>query len=236
MPKRKSAWGPLLFGACLAGTGALAYAKAGRPRMLRWGATDREVGSRLPGDELVPDCLAQATRALTILAPCEQVWPWLMQLGQDRGGFYSHATLENLVGCEMPTVNRIIAEWPDRQPGDVIWMAPPHRFDGEAYMRAAIVETNRALVLHRPGSLWSFILEPAGDDACRLIVRTRTGEGALGGGPILQKLFWEPAHFVMERRMMLRIRELAERRYWAQRSRYIPKHDEGVILADHAPF
>ena len=64
------------------------------------------------------------------------------------------------------------------------------------------------------GGLWSFILEPAGADSCRLIVRTRTGPQPIGGGPILQKLFWEPAHFIMERQMMLRIRQLAERRYW----------------------
>lgn len=182
--------------------------------MLRWGATARELSDALPGDDLLPDPVAEATRALTILAPPEHVWPWLMQIGQDRGGFYSYSTLENLMGCEMPTVNQIIAEWPDRQPGDIVWMAPAYRYGGEAYMVAALVETDRALALHRPGSLWSFILEPAGADSCRLIVRTRGGPNAIGGGPVLQKLFWEPAHFIMERKMMLRIRELAERRYW----------------------
>jgi hypothetical protein len=217
MSNQKTAWGPFLFGACLAGAAALAYAKIGRPRMLRWGATAREADANLPGDGLLGEFDSQATRAVTVLAPCEQVWPWLMQIGQDRGGFYSYTPLENLAGCEMPVVNRIIAEWPDRQPGDIVWMAPARLYGGEAYMRVALVETNRAFVLHREGSLWSFILEPEGDDSCRLIVRTRTAEGAIGGGPVLQKLFWEPAHFVMERRMMLRIRELAERRYWADR-------------------
>ncbi|MCB1020670.1 MAG: hypothetical protein H6509_03805 [Bryobacterales bacterium] len=216
-PQRKSGWSAGLLGACLAAAGVLVYAKAGRPRMLRWGATEREAREELPGDELLPEFDVEATRAVTVLAPCEFVWPWLMQIGQDRGGFYSYTALENLVGCEMPTVNQIIAEWPARSEGEIVWMAPAYRYAGEAYMVAARVETDRAFVLHRPGSLWSFVLEPVGDDACRLIVRTRTGEGALGGGHVLQRLFWEPAHFVMERRMMLRVRQLAERRYWAAR-------------------
>ena len=218
MPTKESGWTRLLLGACLGGAAALAYAKLGRPAMLRWGATRRELERNLPGDDLLPDPVAEATRALTILAPAEHVWPWLMQIGQDRGGFYSYASLENLVGCEMPTVNQIVAEWPERRQGDVVWLAPAHRFGGEAYMIVALVELNRALVLHRPGSLWSFLLEPAGDDSCRLIVRTRTGPEAIGGGPILQKLFWEPAHFLMERQMMLRLRQLAERRFWADRN------------------
>ena len=217
MLKRKSGWTRLLFGACLGGAAALVYAKAGRPAMLRWGATERERQEVLPGDELMPNFDAQSTRALTILAPDEHVWPWLMQIGQDRGGFYSYTALENLAGCEMPAVNHVISEWPARRPGDVVWMAPPYRYGGQAYMNVALVEPNRALVFHREGSLWSFVLQPASDDTCRLIVRTRSGPGALGGGPILQTLFWEPAHFVMEREMMLRIRQLAERRYWALR-------------------
>ena len=186
--------------------------------MLRWGATDSELDRDLPGDDILPNPVAQSTRALTVLAPAEHVWPWLMQIGQDRGGFYSYTTLENLVGCEMPAVNQVIAEWLSRQQGDVVWMAPAHRFGGEAYMVTALVEENRALVLQRAGSLWSFVLEPVGDDVCRLIVRTRTGPDALGGGPVLQKIFWEPAHFIMERQMMLRIRQLAERRWWGLRT------------------
>jgi hypothetical protein len=182
--------------------------------MLRWGATDRELDEPLPGDDLLPHPVAQCTRALTILAPAEAVWPWLMQIGQDRGGFYSYTALENMIGCEMPAVNQIIGEWPDRQAGDIVWMAPAYRYGGEAYMVAERIEPNRAFILHRPGSLWSFILDPLDADSCRLIVRTRTGDNPLGGGPILQKLFWEPAHFLMERRMMLRIRQLAERRHW----------------------
>ncbi len=214
----RSSWTRLLLGACFGGAAALLYAKAGRPAMLRWGATEREGARELPGDDLFPAFDSQATRAVTILAPAEQVWPWLMQIGQDRGGFYSYAALENLVGCEMPVINQIIAEWPDREPGDTVWLAAPHRYGGQACMTVALAEPNRALVFEHQGGLWSFVLQPAGEDSCRLIVRTRTGADAPGGGPVVQKIFWEPAHFIMERQMMLRIRQLAERRWWSLRN------------------
>ncbi len=74
-----------------------------RPWYLHWGATDEETRRALPGDEIIGHANRQETRAITIDAPVERVWPWLAQLGQDRGGFYSYDLLENLVGCAMPT-------------------------------------------------------------------------------------------------------------------------------------
>lgn len=74
-----------------------------RPWYLQWGATDDEARRPLPGDEIVRNAAGQETRAITIEASADRVWPWLAQIGQDRGGFYSYDLLENLVGCEMPT-------------------------------------------------------------------------------------------------------------------------------------
>src|SRR5208337_411058 len=78
---------------------------------LHWGTTPAEARATLPGDELFPVYSGEATHAITIQAPPQQVWPWLMQIGQDRSGFYSYTFLENLAGCEMPRVERLVPEW-----------------------------------------------------------------------------------------------------------------------------
>lgn len=193
-----------------------AYALIARPWSLRWGATDAEVTRRLPGDDLAPDSTVGSTRAVTIAAPVEDVWPWLVQLGYGRGGFYSYDWLENaFVGLLLrgtPGYRSAKAILPEHQrlsPGDLIPAGPPDMLDGRlvdvARWRVLAVEPNRALVLEGWGA---FVLEPLGDRATRLIVRSR-GPGAWGR--LAHYLFWEPAHFVMERRMLLGIKERAER-------------------------
>lgn len=95
-----------------------------RPRLLRWGATGQECGEALPGDELIEHADLTATRAITIHAPADDVWPWSAQLGQGRGGFYSYDFLENLVGCDIHSADRIVPEWQDVAVGDAIRLAP----------------------------------------------------------------------------------------------------------------
>jgi hypothetical protein len=95
---------------------------------LRWGATGEEVAARLPGDKISPDAAAQVTHAITINAPPQCVWPWILQIGQDRGGFYSYTSLENMAGCEMHNVRRIVPEWQNRAAGDIVWFATPRHF------------------------------------------------------------------------------------------------------------
>ena len=104
----------VIAGAALAAAGAgtlAAYALAVRPWHVRWGATDEEVNERLPGDELVRHPNVEATHAVTIKAPAEEVWPWLVQIGQDKGGFYSYSWLENLAGCRLRNADRIVPEF-----------------------------------------------------------------------------------------------------------------------------
>ena len=97
------------------GANFLAYT---RPWFLQWGATPAELTRVLPGDEIVPNAVSQYTRAVTVQAPVEQVWPWLAQLGQDRGGFYSFDLLENIVGCQMPVDDVLRASKQTWQEGD----------------------------------------------------------------------------------------------------------------------
>jgi hypothetical protein len=105
------------------------YALVLRPWHQRWGATDAEVRAALPGDDLIA-AKSQITHAITINAPPEKVWPWLMQIGQDRSGFYSYTRLENMIGCAMPKVERLV---PDRKPrtvGETVWFGTPKHFKG----------------------------------------------------------------------------------------------------------
>src|SRR5690349_13258123 len=98
-----------------------------RPWFSTWGATAQEAQATLPGDELVPNARGQTTRAIAIDAPAERVYAWLAQTGQDRGGFYSYDVLEDLVGCEMPRVERLNPALQHWKLGDKLWMYPEHK-------------------------------------------------------------------------------------------------------------
>lgn len=184
-----------------------AYAFVLRPWHLRWGATDEEVEKRLPGDEVASGRALDTTRAITIHAPIAQVWPWLVQIGQGRGGFYSYTWLENLVGCRMENADRVHPELQSLAPGEPIYLhpkAPP--------LLVTHLEPGRALVL---GTSWAFVLQPIDERTTRLLVRGRGRFENPDLGAVLNFLYWrlvfEPAHFVMERKMMLGIKARAER-------------------------
>lgn len=192
----------------LVATAAGAYALAFRPWHLRWGATDAEVARRWPGDELVPDPWTRAVRAVTVKAPAARVWPWIMQVGRERGGFYSYTWLENLIGADIRNVYQLIPGLPDRRVGETVWMGPQDRFGGQARMMVAQVQFQRSMVLVTPDAehVWSFVLEAASDHSTRLLMLS------LAARPrIAERVFWELAHFVMERKMMLTIKRLGER-------------------------
>jgi hypothetical protein len=110
-----------------------------RARYLRWGATDDELKVVLPGDELVPVADLTATRAVTVRAATVGVWPWIAQLGQGRGGFYSYDFLENLVGCDIHSAERVVPEWQSVEVGDAVHLHP------EVGLIVAVVE---------PGEPW----------------------------------------------------------------------------------
>lgn len=189
-----------------------------RPWYLTWGASEDEVDARLPGDELV-QAAHTSTRAITIHLPPARVWPWLLQLGQDRGGFYSYALLENLVGTKMENVEVLRPELQRWKVGDKLWMYPPDRLGGAGHAVLAAIDEEHALVFRtrRLGSprldgTWAFVLTPIDDQDTRLIVRGRASD-AHGLAPrVFELLIFEPIHFMMERKMLTGIRANAEGR------------------------
>ncbi|HEX9639740.1 MAG TPA: hypothetical protein VGB13_00340 [Candidatus Krumholzibacteria bacterium] len=196
----------------------VAYRIAFEPWMARWGATEIEATRTFPGDELWPNPTRVETRALTIGAPVSRVWAWLNQIGQDRGGFYSYSVLENLFGAHIRNADRILPNVPPLQAGARLWYTPREAFGGTGYSEIVRVDPARMIVLvghsgknPAPNGTWSFFLEPIGQAETRLVTR---GLGGNSRQPVLQRLFerfiMAPTHFVMERRMLLGVKERAE--------------------------
>jgi hypothetical protein len=187
----------------IVGLGAL-YFRLLRGPVLNWGATDAEAGARLPGDELLEQPDVVATRAITIEAPASAVWPWIAQMGPGpRGGAYTYDWIENLLGLDMHSVDRILPEFQHPRVGDTIGY-------GSNRMRLERAEPERVLAWRSEDGnwVWTFVLEH-GDGSTRLISRNRfrvpTLVARLGMLPV------EPASLVMERKMLRGIRERAER-------------------------
>jgi hypothetical protein len=184
-----------------------------RPWMANWGATPAEQQRPLPGDELRPAGARPpaggraSTLALTIDAPPEAIWPWLVQVGQDRGGFYSYTWLENLLGADIHNADTLHGEWQQLAVGDAWRLAPPAYLGGigkAAAVPVVISEPPRTLVLEMFGA---HVIEPIDAHSSRLIVR-----GQAGAADLLSAMIVDPLVFTMERRMLLGLKARAEGR------------------------
>lgn len=219
--------GPLMaFGArrTLPAAGLVLYFAAIRPWLLGWGATRQERRQPLPGDDLVP-ARYQTTRGITIYAPSDEVWPWLVQMGYGRGGWYSYDWLERRAGAgdfaEGRSASRVIAELQPLATGDTVALSPA------GGLTVAVLDPPIALVLrYRMGLLtaapareddraimdwtWAFVLTPVDEGSCRLVVRVCADYHPRWLLP-LQPLLLEPAHFIMERKMLKTIEQRARR-------------------------
>ena len=180
-----------------------------RPWYSRWGATDLEVEMPLPGDDIVPEPELTSTRAITILAPKAVVWPWMVQMGQGKGGLYSYERLENLVGCEMHNADRIIPEYQRLEVGDKVRLVPEGR---DLYFNVAAIEPGTAIILagEDPPTTWAFIIESNEDNSTRLLVRWRQGYKPTLGNIIMWRFVTDPITFVMERKLLQGIKLRAE--------------------------
>jgi hypothetical protein len=189
----------------------------------RWGTNKGEGAATMPGDEFVPSPKLSCTRSITIDAPPGDLWRWLCQIGQGRGGLYSYEVLENLIGCQMHNADAIIEDLQHLDVGDLVRLGP----NGYPAFRVVRVDPPRSLVLlsaegdahgvaptpvlddGRPVTTWAWSLTPRGRARTRLVARQRMTF------PGKQSALWhliEPLGFVMERRMLLGLKQRAETR------------------------
>ncbi len=191
---------------------AAAYRFGLRSRQLAWGATASEPGKPLPGDDLLPRADLSATRAITIAAPASGVWPWIAQIGQGRGGFYTYDWLENLVGCDIRSASRIVPEWQHPEAGD------PFRLHPDIALTVATVEPGRVLVARGAVDTgggpppydftWCFAVEEQPDGRTRLIVRERYLYVRPGAAALVEPV--SIVSFLMTRKMLEGIKIRAE--------------------------
>jgi hypothetical protein len=197
------------FTRIVAGAGALFacaafYRRFLRPPILTWGATTQEAAARLRGDELLEDADGVSTRAITIDAPRSAVWPWIAQMGPvPRGGAYTYDWIENLLGLDMHSADRVLPEYQHPQVGDGFGY-------GANTMSFKIVEPEHVLATQSADGnwVWTLVLEEH-DGGTRLISRNRFRlprlKDKIGMIPM------EPGSLLMERKMLLGIKQRAER-------------------------
>jgi hypothetical protein len=208
----RARWPARLLGGVAVATAAAAAAAAAYPVFFRrwcltWGATPQEAQAELPGDELMPEPDVLATRAMTIHAPPSAIWPWLVQMGSGRGGAYTYDWIENLFGLGMHSATQILPQFQGLKQGDELALP-----NGPT-MRIEVLEPERAMVVRSEDGtwVWIFALRPA-VDGTRLISRNRIATpGAPAAARLGNLLVMEPGSLVMERKMLLGIKERSER-------------------------
>jgi hypothetical protein len=197
-----------------------AYRVLLRPWHERWGATDEEADGALPGDDLVAPPATQVTRAITIEASPEEVWPWIVQLGADRGGFYTYDWLENLFGLGIHSADRVVPEWQQREVGDLVcadargsggWYVMDVRPNDALVLKVANLDASRPVrrdELLRWEFLWTFAVREGESGSTRLLVRERVAFDSK-----LTQLAMAPVgivSFVMTQRMLRGIKQRVE--------------------------
>jgi hypothetical protein len=201
------------------GVGVL-VAGIARARLRNWGATRAEIEAAHAGDDLVAGPVTTSTYAVTVEAPADIVWRWLVQIGQDRGGMYSYEWLENLFGLDIRNTNQIRQDWQHLAGGDQVRVVPRGKLgmpEGYAF-RVSLVDPPRALVLrqqppeHPWDSSWAFLIVPVSAERSRLLSRSRTAKtrGAAGVAARIGAELMGPIVLLMTRKMLLGIKERAE--------------------------
>lgn len=186
---------------------AAAYFRLARPRVINWGATTEEAQRPMPGDEILPDAALQTTRVVTIDAPPERIWPWLVQMGpRPRAGAYTYDWIERLLGIDIANTDRILPEYQHLDVGE--FLALNQKGNG---ITVRGVQPERFLVLQwiPAKSTWTFALYPQDGDRTRLVSRNRlSGSGLLFWFGMIA--FMELGSLIMERKMLLGIKRRAE--------------------------
>lgn len=186
-----------------------------RRRHRTWGATPAEIAAAMPGDDLLPHPQYRSTRALTIAAPPEEVWPWLIQVGCDRAGWYANDLLDNF---GHPSARRILPEFQHIEEGQWLTMVPE-----PSQKRSFIVDSFAEpdwLLWKTPIRSWAWRLVPLANDHTRLITRMNTLYNWRRPGVLITVALMEFGDYPMMRRMLLGIRDRAEAEH---RTNHVPK-------------
>ncbi len=174
---------------------------------LRWGATPAEVAAPMPGDAALPEASYVATRAIDIAAPPEAVWPWIVQVGADRAGWYSDDLLDN---AGRPSADVVRPEWQHVARGNVVSMSPRTPPPPGTFFTVESFDEPHRLLWSKSDSVWSWRLEPAPGGGTRLVTRVRAcydwRRPALA---LFGVLLMELGDYPMMRRMLLGIRSRA---------------------------
>jgi hypothetical protein len=175
---------------------------------LRWGATDAEVAAAMPGDELVPKPSFNATRAITITAPPQDVWPWIVQIGTGRAGFYAYDLFDN--GAR-PSADRILPELQDTQVGD--WVPMSSKVNETTAFKVKAFQPNQWLLWAKPDSTWAWTLTPLDGGRTRLVARLKE-KYPWRSSPtlaLLTVIIFEFGDFPMMRKLLLGVKSRAKR-------------------------
>jgi len=175
------------------------------PWMNRWGVSKSEAAMVLPGDGALEGFVATSTRGVTVQAPAEEVWKWVVQLGQERAGFYSNDWLENLTFADIHNADEIRPEWQQRALGDKVLGAGGPVYGESSYWSIPVYEEGKVLYL------WgSIVVLPVDAQSSRLLVRTYAAPASSPVTTVLTAITYDWMHFVMERGMLLGIKTRAE--------------------------
>ncbi len=193
------------------GVAALYHAHV-QPWMYTWGARPDEVDAVLPGDEIIEPGALRTTRGVTIDAPRQEVWAWLVQLGEGRGGFYSYSLLERAAGADIHNADAIHPQWQQLEVGDTIWLA--RRYGAKARQIVAAVEPKSHLVLVSPADFERLQRGQKATGAWAFVLRREAGWTRLlvrGSGGAVGRFWFDIPHFIMEQKMMRGIGARAQR-------------------------
>jgi hypothetical protein len=184
------------------------FAPLYRRSHMRWGATDDEVAGAMPGDQLVSEPSFNATRAITIDAPPEAVWPWLMQIGFGRAGWYSYDLFDN---AARPSAERILPEYQDPKIGD--WVPMSSKVNETTAFKIKEFEPNRWMLWAKPHSTWAWKLVPFEGGRTRLVTRVkdRYAWRDSPGNALVSLILMEFGDFPMMRKLFLNVKRRAER-------------------------
>lgn len=223
----------------IAATGAAissAYLFLIRPWLLGWGATQAEAQRPLPGDDLIAHPKIEATQAITIHAPTAEVWPWLVQWGYQRAGFYSYDFIDRALGsADVTSSDRILPEHQQLNVGDRVLVAPDNGFvvksidPGKHIVLEARYDTTTGKAVENGQPLpeaflvtsWTWYLEPVGPQSTRMISRMKINYSSTLSNELMYHLFIEPGSCIMDRKMLLGIRDRAETA-WQAKSGTVP--------------